>query len=158
MLSVSQLGEADLSFQFDVLSPSYLTDQPYASVKFGGQGATEFWEDIVRTEVLWANDDSVPDSGDPQASDGVLQSVAPFPAIPIDDSVDPFVNGPGLENGFCLPGDSDRNGHVGFLDFLLLNNRFGIDGATWEDGDFDGDGRVTFGDFLILSSNFGPSE
>jgi len=35
LLSVSQLGEADLRFQFDVLAPSYLTNQPYASVKFG---------------------------------------------------------------------------------------------------------------------------
>ena len=55
-----------------------------------------------------------------------------------------------------LPGDADGDGTVGFTDFLILSNNFGLQaGATLFDGDFDGNGAVNFSDFLILSNNFG---
>lgn len=55
------------------------------------------------------------------------------------------------------PGDVNRNGKVGFEDFLILSGNFGLDAEPGASGDVDGDGRVAFADFLILSGNFGKS-
>ncbi len=52
-------------------------------------------------------------------------------------------------------GDANRDGEVGFADFLALSAHFGNTDARWEDGDFTGDGEVTFEDFVILANNFG---
>lgn len=52
-------------------------------------------------------------------------------------------------------GDTDLDGDVDFLDFLVLSAHFGRTGAVWSLGDFNGDGTVSFYDFLQLSSNFG---
>lgn len=55
-----------------------------------------------------------------------------------------------------LAGDVDRDGEVGFKDFLALSSNFGSEvDAAITDGDLDGDARVEFSDFLILSNNFG---
>ena len=54
-----------------------------------------------------------------------------------------------------LLADLDRDGEVGFADFLLLSANFGGQDATFEEGDIDGDQKVSFTDFLILSAEFG---
>ena len=55
-----------------------------------------------------------------------------------------------------LLGDIDRDGTVGFSDFLILSANFGLAG-TLEQGDIDDNGLVEFADFLLLSGNFGAS-
>ena len=40
-------------------------------------------------------------------------------------------------------------------DFLKLSGNFGNSPAVYTDGDFDKDGEVGFGDFLLLSQSFG---
>ena len=52
------------------------------------------------------------------------------------------------------PSDLDRNGAVGFSDFLILSMNFGLSEVQQEDGDIDGDGTVSFADFLLLRSEF----
>ena len=54
-----------------------------------------------------------------------------------------------------LPGDIDRDGQVGFGDFLILSSNYGSNTREHVKGDLDGDGVVTFSDFLILSQHFG---
>ena len=54
-----------------------------------------------------------------------------------------------------LPGDSNGDGSVNFIDFLALANQFGKDNAGWVGGDFDSDGSTDFQDVLILANNFG---
>ena len=56
--------------------------------------------------------------------------------------------------GQSLLGDTDVNGAVEFIDFVILAENFGQPG-DWADGDFDFSGDVQFSDFLILSVNFG---
>ena len=53
-----------------------------------------------------------------------------------------------------LMGDTNLDGEVAFVDFLILANHFGNQ-AGWGGGDFSGDGTVAFEDFLILSQRFG---
>ena len=55
-----------------------------------------------------------------------------------------------------IPGDTNGDGTVGFLDFLILlsNFNFGATEKSRGDGDFNGDSKVDFADFLILSHNF----
>ena len=55
-----------------------------------------------------------------------------------------------------VPGDVDLDGIVGFSDFLILGDNFGISGGTAQ-GDIDQSGTIGFPDFLILASNFGNS-
>lgn len=88
---------------------------------------------------------------------GENASETTIPAIPFDDSFSPVTECPDLQDEFCLPGDASSDGAVDFLDFLLLNENFGLENADWEDGDLNGDGQVTFDDLLILSANFGAT-
>ena len=55
-----------------------------------------------------------------------------------------------------LDGDFNRDGHVDFVDFLLLSANFGNE-ADESSGDIDGDGQVLFTDFLLFSASFGKS-
>lgn len=52
------------------------------------------------------------------------------------------------------PGDANRDGHVTFADFSILQNNFNMTGS-FEDGDFNGDGVVSFADFAILQNELG---
>ena len=54
-----------------------------------------------------------------------------------------------------LPGDVNRNGKVGFEDFLILSGNYGDEVDPGFGGDVDGDGTVGFSDFLLVSANFG---
>jgi hypothetical protein len=87
-----------------------------------------------------------------------------------------YLDGEGVRNGFgksldgdgdglaggdfqrslviTLAGDADLDLGVGFSDFTLLADHFGMAGG-WARGDFDGDGRVGFSDFVLLAGNFG---
>ena len=56
----------------------------------------------------------------------------------------------------ALPGDTNADGEVNFLDFLQLANAFGKPG-NWVEGDFDNNGNVDFLDFLALAQQFGSS-
>ena len=54
--------------------------------------------------------------------------------------------------------DFDRDGIVGFADFLLFVAQFGLGrGDAGYDArfDLDGDGAIGFGDFLIFANDFG---
>ena len=62
-----------------------------------------------------------------------------------------------LELPQILPGDADRDGIVGFSDFLAVSRTFGKESNGWASGDFNGDGQVNFADFLTFSGNFGES-
>ena len=56
--------------------------------------------------------------------------------------------------------DFDRDGTIGFADFLLFVGLFGLrQGSVGYDAqyDLDGDGTIGFGDFLIFASAFGKS-
>ena len=56
--------------------------------------------------------------------------------------------------------DFDRDGTIGFADFLLFVGQFGLrQGSVGYDAqyDLDGDGAIGFGDFLIFASTFGKS-
>ena len=53
-----------------------------------------------------------------------------------------------------VPGDTDINGTVDFIDFVQLVNHFHQDGG-WGQGDFSGDFVVDFVDFTALSNHFG---
>ena len=55
-----------------------------------------------------------------------------------------------------IQGDADRDGTVGFSDFVTLAANLGQEG-DWSQGDFDCDGQSTFQDFLLLALNFGDS-
>ena len=56
--------------------------------------------------------------------------------------------------------DFDRDGTVGFVDFLAFADAFG---TTSDDGNFDsrydldGDGEVGFSDFVVFSRYFGKT-
>lgn len=78
----------------------------------------------------------------------------PLPVVPFDESDQPDFGCPGVDEGFCLPGDLDNDDVVDFQDFLKFSQNFGARNATWADGDFDGDGVVGFRDFIILAHNF----
>ena len=54
-----------------------------------------------------------------------------------------------------LPGDSNGDGLVNFIDFLALANQFGNSNTGWAGGDFDLSGSTNFLDVLILANNFG---
>ena len=54
-----------------------------------------------------------------------------------------------------LRADFNRDGTVGFDDFLVVARNFGSQNASHARGDVDGDGRVTFSDFLVLAQTFG---
>lgn len=54
-----------------------------------------------------------------------------------------------------LPGDTNLDGRVSFVDFLTLSQNFGRETTSWSSGDFDSNARVEFPDFTILSSSFG---
>ena len=54
-----------------------------------------------------------------------------------------------------VPGDANRNGKVGFEDFLIVSGNFGDEVEVGQNGDVDGDGTVAFNDFLLVSANFG---
>lgn len=54
-----------------------------------------------------------------------------------------------------LQADIDDDGQVGFSDFVILSQHFGLQNATAEQGDLDDDGQVSFTDFILLSLNFG---
>ena len=56
-----------------------------------------------------------------------------------------------------LPADIDMDGTVGFADFVVLSNNFGLtaDNIIEPKADIDGDGQVGFADFVILSNSFG---
>ncbi len=55
-----------------------------------------------------------------------------------------------------LPADFDRDGQVGFSDFLILSVVFGsTEVSDIALIDLDDDGEVGFGDFLLLSNSFG---
>ena len=61
-----------------------------------------------------------------------------------------------IRQPLAIVGDIDRDGIVGFADFLLLSSRFGqAVSPSGCCGDINGDGEVAFVDFLILSANFG---
>ncbi|MEE9212289.1 MAG: LEPR-XLL domain-containing protein [Phycisphaeraceae bacterium] len=51
-------------------------------------------------------------------------------------------------------GDADLNRIVGFADFTVMQNNFGLAGG-WANANFNGDALVTFADFSILQNNFG---
>ena len=60
----------------------------------------------------------------------------------------------------ALTPDFDRDGQVGFPDFLVFVSQFGTrqgDGRYDARYDLDGDGEIGFSDFLIFSSSFGKS-
>jgi hypothetical protein len=61
-----------------------------------------------------------------------------------------------LDNAF-LKGDANRDDHVTFADYQILEAHFGQTGQTWLTGDFDKDGTVTFADYQALEANFGQS-
>lgn len=55
-----------------------------------------------------------------------------------------------------VPGDSNGDGKVDFIDYLNIANNFGKDNdVSYFDGDFDIDGDVDFQDFLVIANNFG---
>ena len=56
-----------------------------------------------------------------------------------------------------LLGDVDRDGIVGFSDFLVLSQSFGQQVPEGTGGDFDYDGVVQYSDFVILAASFGSS-
>ncbi len=55
-------------------------------------------------------------------------------------------------------GDIDMDGIVGFSDFVILSDNFGLEKASSVQGDIDGDGAVGFSDFVILADNFGATQ
>jgi hypothetical protein len=97
---------------------------------------------------LWQDIFSEPDG----AADPVIED-EPLPIIPPDETVGPRVECPGLDEDFCLPGEIEIN--FDFDDFLMFQQNFGMENATYQDGDLDGDGVVGFGDFVILAQYFG---
>lgn len=58
-----------------------------------------------------------------------------------------------LVRSSSLLADIDRNGVVGFSDFIILSSNFGRnDGVGPSEGDLDGDGKIAFSDFIALSA------
>jgi hypothetical protein len=57
----------------------------------------------------------------------------------------------------AIPGDTDLDGVVGMLDYLVIKTRFGMTGATWADGDSNYDGEVTYEDYIAAKDYFGQS-
>ena len=90
---------------------------------------------------------------DQSADESSSADDSPLPVIPLDDSVGPLVDCPGLDDEFCLPTDGELQ--FGFEDFLRVQQNFGLHDATLADGDFDGDGIVGFSDFLIVAEYYG---
>ena len=67
--------------------------------------------------------------------------------------VEPWVL-PWLSLGNAVSADLTGDNSVGFADFLILADNFGLRDATQDDGDLDRDGIVSFTDFLILADQF----
>lgn len=61
-----------------------------------------------------------------------------------------------LRNYRAIPGDTDGDLDIDFVDFVTLSGNFQAMG-DWEDGDFGGNGIVDFPDFVGLSNNFGTA-
>lgn len=122
------------------------TDSSYTT-DVGPDDATEFWQLLSAEELFQSTLES--DFSDSTGSND------PLPAVPFDESVDPYSDCPGVEGEFCIPGDANHDGSVDFSDFLELSANFGLQDASWADGDFDGDGIVSFADFVILSDAYG---
>ena len=55
----------------------------------------------------------------------------------------------------ALVGDIDRDGIVGFSDFLILSANFGNEGVGQEHGDVNEDHIVNLDDFFLLAENYG---
>lgn len=53
-----------------------------------------------------------------------------------------------------LRGDLDGMAGVDFADFVSFSRSFGMSPASYTDGDFNKDGAVGFPDFLLLSNNY----
>ncbi len=61
---------------------------------------------------------------------------------------------PGIKlEAVSVVGDADRDGDVGYRDFLILAAHFNMYGR-WSSGDFDLNGIVDFTDFVLLASSF----
>jgi hypothetical protein len=52
-----------------------------------------------------------------------------------------------------MPGDTDYDADVDFVDFIRLSKSWKSEGM-WHNGDFTGDKQVDFADFALLSNNF----
>ena len=61
----------------------------------------------------------------------------------------------GVDQPQPIPGDIDRDGEVGFQDFLIFADSFGRQDSVWDSGDLNGDAITDFADFLILARSFG---
>lgn len=55
----------------------------------------------------------------------------------------------------ALPGDSNLDGTVDFLDLLHVAQAFNTAGAAWIDGDFTGNGTADFEDLITLARFYG---
>ena len=54
-----------------------------------------------------------------------------------------------------LTADIDRDGRVGFSDFIILATNFGQSVDVGTNGDLNESGTVDFADFLLLAAEFG---
>ena len=59
-----------------------------------------------------------------------------------------------LTGTVAIPGDTDLDQDVDFMDFATLTNHSNLAGQ-WQDGDFNSDKVVNFADFIDLSNWFG---
>ncbi len=72
-------------------------------------------------------------------------------AVQPDDSVDPFLDCPGLDGAFCLPSEIDFGLDIDLLDILIFGSKE-TSAASWRDSSFGGGARTEIGS---LTPRFG---
>lgn len=147
-----------------------ILDERVDSSQFVEPGNRQSQQDVLITEVFVAGagrqltqgdkmgPTSLSVSTDPGSTDDNLDDnfgdnfgddkIVPLIAIQPDDSIDPFVNCPGLDKEFCLPREIDFDFEIDFLDVLIFGTR--TSAATWMDNSFEESDRIGQSDFPSL--------
>ena len=111
----------------------------------------------LRETLLQGADLSIAQS-DSQGGTNAARTVALVAPPTVEPVADPIASEIETVAEVLLPGDADRDGLVGFLDFLVIAHNFGEEVQRGTAGDVDFDERVGFQDFLLLARNFGKSQ
>lgn len=109
-------------------------------------------------ETLLQGADLNIEQSDSHGGTNAAQTVALVAPDITTPTVEPVTSQSANDLALPLSGDADRDGRVGFLDFLLIAHNFGQEVQRGTAGDVDFDERVDFHDFLLLARNFGQSQ
>ena len=153
-LTIRELGELRLSADQLLSVSSDLDLQGNLAIDIESLGSNE--ATLLTAQQITSNElSSISISGhsiDTDGSDTYSQHIGAGPFAELTLGATAIT----INSQQAMPGDTNADGEVNFLDFLQLANAFGKPG-DWTDGDFDNNGQVDFLDFLALAQQFGSS-